>query len=186
MGAGEGSFGPGSDHPGVHTPRLHGGERKYHYTRRRSGGWESLPRKRRYTDQPLRVGNDHHRGQHIGKTGTREPTENTLQPPVPSNLSEMGDHSLHRELLERARQDPATQERDLDEAMTGTPNKERQLQEDAQQVQELRAFQDYLQLLKTPSLCAVKRLARYATWLWIICWSIEQHSRVPLEGNQPH
>jgi hypothetical protein len=56
----------------------------------------------------------------------------------------MGDHSLHRELLERARQDPATQERNLDEAMTGTPNKERQLQEDAQQVQELRAFQDYL------------------------------------------
>jgi hypothetical protein len=83
-------------------------------------------------------------GNTLEKQGRREPAENTLQPPAPSNLPEMGDHFLYRELLERAHQDPTTQERDLEEAMTGTPNKERQLQEDAKQVQELRAFQDYL------------------------------------------
>jgi hypothetical protein len=48
-------------------------------------------------------------GSTLDKQGTRETAENTLQPPAPSNLPEMGDHSLHRELLERARQDPATQ-----------------------------------------------------------------------------
>jgi hypothetical protein len=68
----------------------------------------------------------------------------TLQPPAPSNLLQTGDHSLYRELLERARQDPATQKRELEEALTGSSNKERQLQEDATQVQELQAVQDYL------------------------------------------
>ncbi len=80
----------------------------------------------------------------LEKQGTREPPDDTLQPTAPSYPPEMGDHSLFRELLERARQDPAAQEYDPAEAITGPPNKERQQQKDAKQVQELRTFQDYL------------------------------------------
>jgi hypothetical protein len=80
----------------------------------------------------------------LEKQGTREPADDTLQPPAPSYPPEMGDHSLYRELLEHARQDPSSQERDPVEAITGPPNKERQRQKDAKQVQELRTFQDYL------------------------------------------
>ena len=64
------------------------------------------------------------------KQGARESAD-TLQPPVQSNLPVMGDHSLYRELLERVCQDPATQERVFEEAMTGPSNKDRRMQEDA-------------------------------------------------------
>jgi hypothetical protein len=81
-------------------------------------------------------------GSSTSEKETREPAD-TLQPSAPSNTPETGDHSLYRELLERECQDPATQERDLEEVMSGPSNKDRQLQEDAKQVQEMRAFQDY-------------------------------------------
>ena len=60
-------------------------------------------------------------------------------------MLETGDHSLYRELLERALQDPTTEESDLKKVMPGLANKDRQLQEEAQQRLETRAFQDYLQ-----------------------------------------
>jgi hypothetical protein len=96
---------------------------------------------------PLEMGEarNSHSGQATTTTGdSQETVDNTLRPPTPSNPPETGDHPLYRELLERAHLDPATQECDLEEAMTGQPNNERQLQEDAKQVQELRAFKDYL------------------------------------------
>ena len=97
-------------------------------------------------DEPLETGETRikHSGPVAVTTGDSTLEKQGTREPAPSNPPEIGDHSLYRELLERARQDPATQERDLEEAMTGTPNKKRQLQEDVKQVQEMRAFQDYL------------------------------------------
>jgi len=64
-----------------------------------------------------------------GRQDHRE-ADNILPSPASGDLLEM-ENQLYKELLERARRDPATQERDLKEVMTGPPNKERQLQEDA-------------------------------------------------------
>ena len=69
----------------------------------------------------------------------------TRQSSAPSNMMETGDHSLYRELLERAFQDPATEESDLEKVMPGPSNKDQQLQEEAKQRQETRVFQDHLQ-----------------------------------------
>ena len=63
-------------------------------------------------------------GSTLERQDTRELVDDTLQPPASGNLPETGDRSLYRELLERVHQDSTTQERDLEEAMTGTPNKE--------------------------------------------------------------
>jgi hypothetical protein len=68
---------------------------------------------------------------------------NTLPSPASGDLPEV-ENQLYQELLERARPDPASQLRDLEEVMTGQPNKERQLQEDTRQAQELQSFQTYL------------------------------------------
>jgi hypothetical protein len=79
----------------------------------------------------------------LGKAG-RESAD-TRQSSAQGNMLEAGDHSLYRELLERAFQDPATEESDLDKMMPGPSNKDQQLQEVAKQRQETRFFQDYLQ-----------------------------------------
>ena len=60
-------------------------------------------------------------------------------------MLETGDHSLYRELLERAFQDPATEESDLEKVMPGPFNRDQQLQEEAKQKLETRVFQDHLQ-----------------------------------------
>ena len=70
----------------------------------------------------------------------------TQQSYAPGNMMETGDHSLYQELLERAFQDPATEESDLEKVMVpGPSDKDQQLQEEAKQRQETRVFQDYLQ-----------------------------------------
>jgi hypothetical protein len=69
----------------------------------------------------------------------------TQQSSALSNMVESGDHSLYRELLERAFQDPVTEESDLEKVMTGPSNKDQQLQEEAKQRQETRVFQEHLQ-----------------------------------------
>ncbi len=89
---------------------------------------------------PLEMGTvrNSHSGQATVTIGDlQETVDNTLRPPAPSNPPETGNHPLYRELLERAHQDPTTQECDLEETMTGQPNNERQMQEDVKRVQEL-------------------------------------------------
>jgi len=67
----------------------------------------------------------------LGQT-VREPAD-TQQSSALGNMLETGDHSLYRELLERALQDPATEGHDLEEAMSGPFNRAQQLQEEAKQ-----------------------------------------------------
>jgi hypothetical protein len=69
----------------------------------------------------------------------------TQQSSALGDMLETGDHSLYRELLERALQDPATEGRDLEEAMSGPFNKTQQLQEEANQKLETQVFRDHLQ-----------------------------------------
>jgi hypothetical protein len=58
----------------------------------------------------------------------------------------VGGHSLYQELLERALQDPGTEESDLEKVMMpGPSSKNQKLQDEVRQRQETRVFRDYLQ-----------------------------------------
>ncbi len=83
-------------------------------------------------------------GNNIPGKAVRESAD-TRQSSAPSNRLETRDHSLYRELLERAFQDPVTEESDLVKVMPGPPNRDQQLQEEAKQKLETRVFQDHLQ-----------------------------------------
>jgi hypothetical protein len=65
---------------------------------------------------------------------------------APGDILEVGGHSLYQELLERALQDPGTEESDLEKVMMpGPSSKNQKLQDEARQGQETRVFRDYLQ-----------------------------------------